>query len=854
MAKYNTQKIEKHWQDKWVGDRLYTPNLSKHKTKFYNLYMFPYPSAEGLHAGHAFSSTGSDVYGRFMRMTGKNVFQPMGFDSFGIHPENYALKTGEQPQTMLSRTISHYIAQFKSLGHGYDWTRSVTTSDADYYRWTQWLFVEMFKSGLAYRKKMEVNFCPSCKTVLADEQVMTPSQAGKEPKNSDGSAVVDPENARVCERCGTVVDRRELEQWLFRITEYADRLLEGLGHIDWPERIKLAQRNWIGKKAGINIKYQIANSKCQIECWTSRPDTNFGATFVVVSPEYARANLLDLIPAPKRKTVENYIEVSLKKSKDDRKIEKREKTGVSTGLYAVNQLNNYNMPIWVSDFVLMDVGTGAVVGVPGHDKRDFEFAKKFVIPIKRVVIGSDGDVSEIVNTDQVQETDGKMVNSGFLDGLDIHKATVKMMDYLEKKGWGCRVTTYHLRDWLVSRQRYWGPPIPMIYCQACAKKGISWFTNHRTLITDHSVDWPASGWWPDENLPVELPEIADYKPEGNGRGPLANHPEFYKVACPECGKEARRETDVSDTFLDSAWYFLRYPSATLKNIPWGLEITRDWLPVDLYFGGAEHAVLHLMYSRFVTMVFHDLKLLKFTEPFPRFFAHGLLIKDGAKMSKSRGNVINPDKYIDKFGADALRLYLMFLGPMDATSDFRDSGIEGMKRFVDRLWVTFTAVPVVDKDSRALVSKLHATIKKVTLDMSAFKFNTAIASIMELVNSIREAGKVSKTLLSDLAKLVAPLAPHLAEEVWVNVLGKEYSVHTSSWPKYAEKEIHVSEIDIVVQVAGRVKGTVRVRSQEAKSEKAVLKALTKDTRLAKWLGSKQAPKTVFVPGRLINFVV
>ncbi|EKD62692.1 MAG: hypothetical protein ACD_52C00088G0003 [uncultured bacterium] len=882
---YNNKQVEKKWQERWLKGKIYSPNLSVPDKKFYNLYMFPYPSAEGLHAGHAFSSTGSDVYGRFQRMVGWNVFQPIGYDSFGIHSENYAIKVGETPQTMLKRTTNHYERQFKSLGHGYDWTRTVTTSDVDYYRWTQWLFVEMFKSDLAYRKKVEVNFCPSCKTVLADEQVMTPAQAMKEPKNFDGSPVAEPDNARICERCGTVVEKRDLEQWLFRITDYADRLLANLAKIDWPAKIKLAQKNWIGRKEGIEIKYPILNSQFSIAVWTSRPDTNFGATFIVISPEHPDA--LKLTNSDHRKEIEDYIKVSKNISKYQRIAEGREKTGAFTGSYAVNQLNGYKMPIFIADFVLMDVGTGAVVGVPGHDIRDFQFARKFKIEIKRVVIGTDGDESEIAEEAQVQEEEGKMVNSEFLNGLDIHRATVKMMDYLEDRGWGKRTTSYHLRDWLISRQRYWGPPIPMIYCEFCAKREISYFTKHKPLITNHHDDWSSFGWFPEENLPVELPVIQDYKPEGTGRGPLANHPEFYRTKCPHCGGEARRETDVSDTFLDSSWYFLRYPSVGLdvshsessdlrtswpdrslssalqrhqtqitnhQSLPWSQEVTRNWLPVDLYFGGAEHSVLHLMYARFVTMVLKDLGYLSFEEPFPTFYAHGLLIKDGAKMSKSRGNVINPDHYIEKFGADALRLYLMFLGPMDAKSDFRDSGIEGMRKFLNRLWETFVNLPRTKHESVEVLSKLHKTVKKLTKDISEFKYNTSIAAIMELVNSIRNAGRVSGATLNVLALLVAPFAPHLAEEVWVEVLNKKYSVHKATWPSYDEKYLSTDSVLVAVQVNGKLRGQVAVKLDKAADESYVVALAKSDQKISNWLAKGKIKKQIYVPSKILNFVI
>jgi len=622
--KFLHKEIEAKWQKKWSDENLYTfKNLEAVGNPFFNLWMFPYPSAEGLHAGHAFASTGSDIIGRYMRMNGFDVFQPIGYDSFGIHSENYAIKINERPQKVVERTTKNYERQMRDLGHGYDWTRTVTTSDPDYYRWTQWLFIKMLEKGLAYRKEAEVNFCPSCKTVLADEQVMTPAQAGKQPKDENGNVVSQSDDLRVCERCGTVVKKKNLEQWFFKITEYADRLLEGLEKIDWSERVSIAQRNWIDKKEGIEITYQVKESDETIKVWTSRPDTNFGATFVVISPEHPQINKLT---KPKNsKEVEEYVKLSKSKSREDRIAEGKEKTGVFTGSYAINQLTMKEMPIWVTDFVLMDVGTGAVVGVPGHDLRDFQFAKTFGLPVIRVVVGSDGDESEITSEKQVQENEGKMINSGFLDGEEIKNAISKMMDYLESKGWGKRKTSYHLRDWLVSRQRYWGAPIPMINCQKCG--------------------WVAV---PEKDLPVLLPDIDDYKPQGEGKGPLAGHEEFYKTKCPKCAGDAIRETDVMDTFVDSSWYFLRYPSVGAEdseNLAFNANITKKLLPVNLYFGGAEHSVLHLMYARFVWMVLKDIGLLGnsdksnfksgWDEPFPKFFAHGLMIKDGSKISKSR---------------------------------------------------------------------------------------------------------------------------------------------------------------------------------------------------------------------------
>lgn len=844
------KKIEEKWQKRWRESELYTPDLSDSESKFYNLWMFPYPSGEGLHAGHAFASTGSDVYGRYMRMKGRRVFQPIGYDSFGIHSENFALKTGEHPSVMLERTKRNYKKQLSSLGHGYDWTRTVTTSDMDYYRWTQWLFVELFKAGLAYRKKAKVNWCPSCKTVLSDEQVI----------NGE------------CERCGSEVVKKDLEQWFFRITDYADRLLGNLDKIDWSARVVAAQRSWIGKKEGININYKIKGLEKSVTCFTTRPDTNFGATFVVLSPEVAQ-EYIKVVPQDIKEDVSEYIKNALNRSEQDRLAEGKRKTGKFMGIYAVNPLNDYEMPVWVADFVLADVGTGAVVGVPGHDKRDFEFAQEFDLPIKRVVVDDSGDESEISSIEQVQEEAGVMVNSGFLDGKDIGEAKAAMMDRIEEDGYGERTYNYHLRDWLISRQRYWGPPIPVIYCEKCAKDGKGWLSENEPSLRKKQPDWDSAGWYPEENLPVELPHLEDYEPEGTGRGPLAEHPEFYETKCPGCGEKAVRETDVSDTFLDSSWYFLRYPSvgsAGSEELPFVPEVTEKWLPVDLYFGGAEHSVLHLMYARFVTQVLYDLGVLPFEEPFPKFFAHGLMIKDGAKMSKSRGNVVNPDEYIEKFGADTLRLYTMFLGPMDGSPDFRDEGIEGMSRFIDRVWSIYTDYDQVfvesQSDSEEILRKMHQTVKKVTQDMESFSYNTAIASIMEFVNLLREKALKSRNAkkqlkcaewndsLRCLVKLLAPFAPHMAEEIWVEKLGEEFSVHTSAWPEFDESLAQERRVTIPIQVNGKLRGSLEVDNSKAEDKAHVVALAKKMEGVSKYLDGKKVKRSVFVPGRLVNFVV
>lgn len=764
--KYDHSKVERKWQDRWNKAKIYVADIDKGKTPFFNLWMFPYPSAEGLHAGHAFASTGSDIYGRYMRMNHREVFQPIGYDSFGIHSENYAIKINENPHEVVKRTTKHYEEQMRSLGHGYDWTRTVTTSDPDYYRWTQWLFVKMFEAGLAYKKKATVNFCPSCKTVLADEQVMSPKAAGKDPKNANGEVVEYSDDLKVCERCGTVVEKKDLDQWFFKITKYADRLLSGLEKIDWSLRVVTAQRNWIGKSEGMIINFKKENGET-LSVFTTRPDTLNAVTFIVLADEKL------------------YNEAS------------HEKVGEFTGEYAIDPLSGKKLPIWKTNYVAPGYGTGVVMGVPAHDERDREFAEKYHL--------------DIVKEDPDE----------------------KLWLKIEKEGWGKKDTNFHLRDWLVSRQRYWGAPIPMIDCPKCG--------------------WVAVF---EKDLPVLLPSISDYKPEGTGRGPLANHKEFFEVKCPKCGEASKRETDVMDTFVDSSWYFLRYPSVGNNSQAFDPKITKKWLPVSLYFGGAEHSVLHLMYARFVTMVLHDLKYLDFDEPFPKFFAHGLMIKDGAKMSKSKGNVVNPDEYIKKFGADALRLYLAFMGPMDASPDFRDSGIEGASRFLGRIWRLFEQSAATNQQlkNNEVTFKLHQTIKKVGGDIEEYKFNTAISSIMELVNVMIRYKASSAENLSILARLLAPFAPHMMEELWVEHLHMPFSIHKAPWPLYEAKYIVQNEVTIVIQINGKVRGQMIVGSEESSVEAKVVGLAKKDLNIARWLDGQTVKKTIFIPGKLVNFVV
>ncbi|OGH10641.1 MAG: hypothetical protein A2857_01810 [Candidatus Levybacteria bacterium RIFCSPHIGHO2_01_FULL_36_15] len=981
-VKYKPTIIEPKWQKYWEQKRIYSPDLDKAAEPFFNLMMFPYPSAEGLHVGNMYAFTGADVYARFMRAKGFDVFEPIGLDGFGIHSENYALKVGHHPAEQAEISQKNFYRQLRLTGNAFDWTRTVETYNPKYYKWTQWIFTQMFKNGLAVRKKAAVNFCPSCKTVLSDEQVVQKSEI-RNPKSETNpkskiinSKITDiEERVAVCERCETPVEKRDLEQWFFKITKYADRLLNNLENLDWTEKVKIAQRNWIGRKEGIIIKYKILNSKYEVECFTTRPDTNFGATFVVLSPDNALIKKIlkpasqrgEQVQDDRRKEIEDYVEKAKKKTDQERMEEGREKTGVFTGLYCVNQLNNYKMPLYISDFVLMGFGTGAVVGVPGHDKRDFEFAKKFNLPVIRVVVGSDHDKSPITDINQVQEENGEMINSSFLDGLDIHQATNRMMDYLEEKGWGKRETTYHLRDWLISRQRYWGPPIPMVYCQNCADSNHSWFTSkkaqshHRenSKFKIQNSKHEMRGWYPvpDDQLPVQLPYIKDFKPLGTGKSPLANHRDFYKAVCPECGGVAMRETDVSDTFLDSAWYFFRYIGTEFDEIPFPSEAfdnvilrsdsdegspddsvrrmgffanaqndksdkvrdsaqrAKKWLPVNMYIGGAEHAVLHLLYARFMTMFFKDLGYISFEEPFKKFYAHGLLIKEGAKMSKSRGNVIVPDEYIQKYGSDTLRCYLMFLGPFDQGGDFYDSGIEGMSRFVRRVWTMFTNA-IAESHPRGVpqaqhhpggdittprLAFMHKTIKKVTEDIENLRYNTAISALMEWYNYLSsnlktQSAKLTEEEIITFLKLLAPFAPHMTEEIFQNVILRSKSdegshssgdssaapqndnlfrsIHLEPWPVYDEKYLEEEFVIIVIQVNGKRRGEISIkypcfakasrgkqissipaspRLRGASKYQKEVEEMARE-KIRNFLEGKEIRKVVYVPGKIVNFVV
>jgi len=889
--KYNFSKIEKKWQKVWREKKIYEPDLLRTKRPFYNLMMFPYPSAEGLHVGNMYAFTGSDIYGRFKRMQGYDVFEPIGLDGFGIHSENYAIKIGVHPMTQSKISEKRFYQQLKMIGNGFAWDERLETYNPNYYKWTQWIFVQMFKHGLAYRKKQGVNWCPSCKTVLADEQALN----GK------------------CERCGTTIIKKDLKQWFLKITKYAERLLQNLNRIDWPEKVKIAQKNWIGRSEGALIKFPIKSridadktrtkadsvrenlgrnqrKSAFVEVFTTRPDTLFGATYLVLAPEHPLLKISNFqLPISNLienwKEVESYIEKSKKKTEEERIMEGREKTGVELkGIKAVNPANGERIPVWVADYVLTDVGTGAIMAVPGHDGRDFEFAKKYNLEIKKVILpvltknpvgSAQGVPSEVAIQSECWVGNGELINSGKFDGMDSKKARWAITEFVGGK----QKVQYRLRDWLISRQRYWGVPIPVIFCEACKKRvENSKFEIRNSKFSKGELENP--GWIavPEKDLPVKLPFIEDFRPKGKGVSPLASVKSFYEVKCPACGTKARRETDVSDTFLDSAWYYLGYlilgnQKREIKNkkSSFSSPLIKKWLPVNMYIGGAEHAVLHLLYVRFLAMALHDMKLLHFEEPFPKFRAHGLLISRGAKMSKSKGNVVNPDDYIKKFGADALRMYLMFLAPLEQGGDFQDRGILGITRFLERIYKfysdpklrihpnpqkrsQFTNIRInnfVDSDKFAVSDRLlHKTIKKVTEDIETLHYNTAISSLMILLKQMEE----SESSLSDcqtFLKLLAPFAPFISEELW-HQIGQKTSIHKEKWPVYNPAFMKDEIFKLIIQINGVYRHFLEVPANINQREAENL--ASQNERVKNLLKGQKIKKIIFVPNRLINFVV
>lgn len=844
---FNQNQIEEKWQQIWENNSLFQKTEkgiapdgktlvdgddTQIKDKMYLLFAFAYPSGSGLHVGHVESKTALDILARFYRMKGKDVFFPVGWDAFGLPAENYAIKTGVHPKVTTKEAINTFRRQIKRIGISYDWKNELATNHPEYYKWTQWIFTQMFNKGLAYQKDGNVNWCPSCQTVLANEQVV------------EG----------LCERCDSEVVQKQMRQWYYKITEYQDELISGLDQVDWPAPTKAQQLNWIGKKTGIEITYAIVDESgktpkegSSITCFTTRPDTNFGATFVVIAPEHEFAQKI----AETDTGVANYLDASSRKTELERQQEGKKKTGAFTGYYAVNQLTNKKMPIWVSDFVLGGFGTGAVVGVPGHDMRDFEFAQfvnstvdKSTIEVIRVVVGSDGDTSEIAKPSQVQEEEGTMMNSDFLNGMEIHEATEKIMDYMEEKGMGKRVTTYRLRDWLISRQRYWGTPIPIVY----DPEGNA-----------HPVK--------QEHLPWELPTDVDFKP--TGESPLKSSKEFIERVEKLYGKGWKPEFDTMDTFVDSSWYFLRYVDSRNSEVFADSNQIKTWLPVDLYMIGPEHIVLHLLYSRFFTKFLRDAGYLQFDEPFMKMRHQGMILgPDNRKMSKSKGNVINPDEIIEKFGADTLRVYEMFMGPLEADKPWDVRAVIGVYKFLQRVYAIVTEAELEefsDEQKAVTERKLHQLVAKATDDIPKLKFNTTIAFMMEFVNLWQaESKKHSATLSAEdkvkFIKVLAPFAPFMADELFETVTGQasdnhEYDgVHISDWPEFDPQKAQADEVMIPVQINGKIRAQLIVPADKVADKEFVLAQATKMDEIQKYVAGTQFKKQIYVPGKIISLVV
>jgi leucyl-tRNA synthetase len=804
--RYDPAAVEDKWQAEWEkqGTNAFSAEtLHTAARPFYNLMMFPYPSAEGLHIGNIYAFTGADVHGRYWRLRGDTVFEPMGFDAFGIHSENYALKVGTNPNELIPRNIANFTRQLRRIGGMFDWNHVVDTTRPEYYRWTQWIFLKLHEAGLVERREAPVNWCPSCMTVLANEQVI----------------------AGLCERCDSQVEQRLLPQWFFKISQYAERLLDNLEHLDWSEITRKAQANWIGRSEGAEIEFAVAGSETPLRVFTTRPDTLFGATYMVLAPEHP---LVDAVTAAeKRAAVNEYRAAVAHRDLIERRKTDKAKTGVFTGGHCTNPANGEKIPIWIADYVLMDYGTGAIMAVPGHDERDFEFARAFDLPIVRVIAAAQEDAATPLA--EAYDGDGRLVNSGAFDSLSVPDGKRAIIDWLTERGAAEAKVNYRLHDWCVSRQRYWGPPIPMVHCDACGPVPVN-----------------------EAELPVLLPYVENFAPDDSGVSPLARDPNWLQTTCPACGEPARRETDVSDTFLDSAWYFLRYPSTDRDDVAFDAELTRMWLPVDCYIGGNEHAVLHLMYARFVTMALHDLGLLEFEEPFKRFRAHGLIINEGAKMSKSRGNVVVADQIIEEYGADTLRLYLMFLGPFEQGGDYRGGGIEGAHGFLRRLWQTVREAGDGPTDAE-VERKLHQTIRQVTEQIPGLHYNTAVAAMMEYLNVVRAGGRTPRRAeVEPLVVLVAPFAPHVAEELWHH-LGHTGGIFAGAhWPGYDAEKAREPEREIAVQVNGKVRGRVTVAADA--TESAVLEAALANDNVARYTQNKHIRNRKYVPGRVLNLVV
>ena len=798
---YSPKEIEKKWQDIWDNEEAFKATLDKSKPKYYALVEFPYPSGQGLHVGHPRPYTAMDIVSRKKRMQGYNVLFPMGWDAFGLPTENYAIKNKIHPKIVTKNNVAHFKDQLKSLGYSFDWSREINTTDPSYYKWTQWIFLQLFKKGLAYKSEMPINWCTSCKVGLANEEVVN----------------------GVCERCGAPVIRKMQSQWMLKITDYAEKLIEGLDHVDYIEKVKVSQKNWIGRSEGAEVNFKLSGKDEALTVYTTRPDTLFGATYMVISPEHP---MIDKY----KDEISNYDEIlayraqAARKSDFERTELAKDKTGACVkGITAVNPVNGKEIPIWVSDYVLMSYGTGAIMAVPAHDDRDWDFAKKFGLPIIEVVAG--GDVQNAAFTDVAT---GKLCNSGFLDGMEVKDAKKAIIEWLEEKGIGHKKVNYKLRDWVFSRQRYWGEPIPIVKCPCCGYVPID-----------------------ESELPLKLPEVDSYMPTDTGESPLAAMRDWVETTCPKCGGKAERETDTMPQWAGSSWYFLRYIDPHNDEAFASKEAIDYWMPVDWYNGGMEHTTLHLLYSRFWHKFLYDQGLVSCPEPYMKRTSHGMILgENNEKMSKSRGNVINPDDIVNEFGADTLRTYEMFIGAFELAASWSNEGVKGCRRFLERVWKLQDMLTDEESYRENLETKIHQTIKKVSNDFESLKFNTAIAAMMSLVNDFYKEKSINKAEYATLILLLNPVAPHMTEELWESIYGGR--AYQQKWPEYDEAKTVESNVEIAVQINGKVKATLGVAlDEDEESVKAKAHAIP---AIAELMAGKNVVKEIYVKGRILNIVV
>ena len=800
---YNHHTVEKKWQKIWEEEKAFQASEDYSKPKFYALVEFPYPSGQGLHVGHPRPYTALDIVSRKRRMQGYNVLFPMGWDAFGLPTENYAIKNHIHPKIVTKNNVARFKGQLQSLGYSFDWDREINTTDPDYYKWTQWIFLKLFNAGLAYKKEMPINWCTSCKVGLANEEVVN----------------------GVCERCGAPVVRKVKSEWMLKITEYADKLIKDLDDVDYIEKVKVSQKNWIGRSEGAEVDFALKDKDEKLRVYTTRPDTLFGATYMVISPEHP---LIDKYKdeITNWDEIQKYREMAARKSDFERTELAKDKTGVVLGgMSAINPVNGKEIPVWISDYVLMSYGTGAIMAVPAHDTRDWEFAKKFALPMIQVVEGKEGpvDINEAAFTDVAT---GKMINSEFLNGLEVTEAKEKMKDFLEEKGIGNRKVNYKLRDWVFSRQRYWGEPIPIVHCEKCGYVPLD-----------------------ESELPLLLPEVDSYMPTDNGESPLAAMTDWVNTTCPCCGGPAKRETDTMPQWAGSSWYFLRYTDPHNKEALASKEALKYWLPVDWYNGGMEHTTLHLLYSRFWHKFLYDQGIVPTKEPYQRRTSHGMILgENGEKMSKSRGNVVNPDDIVQAYGADTLRTYEMFIGAFDLSASWSEDGVKGCRRFLERVWKLQTIMTGEEGYSADMETKMHQTIKKVSQDFESLKYNTAIAAMMALINDFYKKNAVTKGEYKTLITLLNPVAPHITEELW-QIIGGEGRVYETAWPEYDEAKTVESTVEIAVQVNGKTRATLKIGKEDAKDN---VLAKAKET-IADKLEGKNIIKEIYVPGRIVNIV-